>query len=167
MAVELARLAAPSHPPDFQFERVLSLAGLTVWWEVACEVIGRPHDIVAVGARCYTEMGPESDSPLQCYVGLLSGRPVATACLVLGAGVAGLYGVGTLPDVRCRGIGTAMTLSALQRAQDMGCRLAVLRASAQGAPLYRRLGFREYCRINTYLWEANTSDTGQQVELNG
>ena len=164
MALELARMASPSCPPGLRFERVLSASGLVHWWEIACQVNGRPRDIVADGTRCYSRMALQPDSALQCYLGWLNGQPVATACLVFGAGVAGLGGVGTLPQVRMRGIGTAMTLAALDRARELGYQYVVLRASEQGEPLYRRLGFREYGRFGTCLWNPLVNHDQEQNE---
>jgi len=40
------------------------------------------------------------------------------------------------------------------RGQALGCRLAVLTASDEGIGIYRRLGFREYCRFRRYEWES-------------
>jgi GNAT superfamily N-acetyltransferase len=85
-------------------------------------------------------------------VGRLGGRPVATATLLLAAGVAGVYFVLTVPAARRRGIGTAITLAALREARDLGYRTGVLGASGLGLPVYRRLGFEEYCRIAVYEW---------------
>ncbi len=78
---------------------------------------------------------------------------VATASLVLSAGVAGLYSVMTLPEVQRRGIGTLMTVVPLRAARARGYRVGVLQSSPMGLSLYRRLGFQEYCRIAGYLWQ--------------
>ena len=77
---------------------------------------------------------------------------MATATLFLAAGVAGVYFVLTVPQARRRGIGRAVTLAALREARDLGYRIGVLGASRMGLPLYRRLGFQEYCRIAVYEW---------------
>jgi ribosomal protein S18 acetylase RimI-like enzyme len=90
----------------------------------------------------------------------LDGRPVATATLVLGGGVAGIYNVMTVPDAQRRGIGALMTAGPLEVARARGYRLGVLQSSKLGYPLYRRLGFQDYCRIAIYLWpgEARGAD---------
>lgn len=76
------------------------------------------------------------------YLGLLDGRPVATSRIAIDGGVAGLYAVATLPNVRGRGIGRALTIAALQAGRALGYRIAVLQASDDGLPVYRRIGFR-------------------------
>lgn len=87
----------------------------------------------------------------------VNGRPVSNTSLFLGGGAAGLYGVATLPEARHQGIATAVVLHALRAARLMGYRIATLQASDMGAPLYSRIGFREYCRINIYEWDFNTA----------
>ena len=61
------------------------------------------------------------------------------------AGVAGLYNVGTLPEFRGRGLGTLVSLAALEAGRGDGYRWGVLQASAMGEPLYRSMGFEQRC----------------------
>ena len=77
---------------------------------------------------------------------------MATATLFLGAGVAGIYFVFTAERARRRGIGAAITLAALREAWDLGYGIGVLGSSQAGYPVYRRLGFEEFCRIGIYEW---------------
>lgn len=90
------------------------------------------------------------EPPMHTYLAMLDGRPVATAQLFVGAGVAGIYNVTCLPEARGRGIGTAVTRAALLEARRQGYDLSILQASDLGYPVYRRLGFQDYGRLNTY-----------------
>ena len=75
---------------------------------------------------------------------------VAAAALFVGAGVAGIYNVCTVPEARGRGIAGAVTAAALDEGAARGCRLAVLGSSEMGYPVYRRLGFRDVSRLRSY-----------------
>ena len=76
----------------------------------------------------------------------------ATATVVMEGGWALLAGVGTIPEARGRGLGTAVTVRALREARERDCGLAVLQASEAGRPIYEKLGFREYCRLRRFVW---------------
>ena len=84
---------------------------------------------------------------------MLANKPVATSLLYLDGGVAGIYNVATLPQVRHLGIGSALTLALLLQARSWGYRIGTLQSSQMGLQLYRRLGFREYCTFQAYFWE--------------
>jgi hypothetical protein len=44
-----------------------------------------------------------------------------------------------------------MTTRPLQDARQMGYRAGILQASEMGFPVYRKIGFQEYCKINVYI----------------
>jgi len=152
MAVELARLPEPSPPAGLVIEPVDDPRTLELWVDTYICGFGMP-------VRWYEDLLPWETDPGDAdrgrrlhYLGRLGGWLAATAQLVLGGGVAGLYGLATVPEARRLGIGTAMARYALRQALDMGYRVGVLFAAAMGRPLYHRLGFREFMVASDYSW---------------
>jgi ribosomal protein S18 acetylase RimI-like enzyme len=124
-----------------QFEQWLRL------WEV-----GSAEEVIQVWLALYTGLQLQPDSSLRFLLGTVDGTPVATSAVFVGAGVAGIECVSTLPDYRRQGIGAAMTLAALREARKQGYRVAVLTASPMGEPVYRRIGFQNAGTFSTYVW---------------
>jgi GNAT superfamily N-acetyltransferase len=90
--------------------------------------------------------------PLKFFLGMLEGKPIATSNYFLGKGVVGIYFVATLPEARNKGIGFAITQAALKAGQALGYRVGILQASEMGQPVYTRMGFKEVCRVSSYMW---------------
>jgi ribosomal protein S18 acetylase RimI-like enzyme len=75
--------------------------------------------------------------------------PLAAAQAILSHGIAGIYWVGTVPEARRSGLGEACTRAVGNVAFERGARCVVLQASAQGEPIYTRMGYKE---ITRYAW---------------
>lgn len=151
MTLALASVqAAPVPIPGLTIERVADTAGLAEW--IAAETRGF-QSTGALGrglAALRRGMGIGHGTPLYHLLGRMNGRPVATATYLLAGGIVGVYDVSTVPEARQRGIGTAMTVAALQAGRAAGYEIGFLQPSAMGRNLYERLGFRECFTCGVY-----------------
>ncbi|MGD2049575.1 MAG: GNAT family N-acetyltransferase [Chloroflexota bacterium] len=153
MAVDLATLREELNiPAGLTVERVDDKAALKQWCIIFSDVFGGSENAADAFYSIEVDLLGKADNR-KLFVGYQAGEPVATALLLFGAGVAGLYGIGTIPEARRQGIGTAMTMVALNKAKTAGYQIATLHASSLGQGIYRQLGFNEYCILSRYKWE--------------
>jgi len=85
------------------------------------------------------------------YVARLDDEVVATAGVCDHDGDAGVYWVATAPEARGRGLAAALMTRAMDDARERGCETSSLQATAMGAPIYARLGFRDLGAVQ--MWE--------------
>jgi ribosomal protein S18 acetylase RimI-like enzyme len=79
------------------------------------------------------------------FLGCLGDTPAAASMTLRDSEMATLEMVATLNEFRYRGLGTAVTLAALQDLQSFGVKTVTLRAEPDGINLYKRVGFQEIC----------------------
>jgi hypothetical protein len=158
MVAELHRLNEEmTGPAGLEISQALDRKTLEDWRDVFCASYNAPSTAGQAWVEAVQSAGPHK-SPWKLYTGCLSGRPVAASILFTGAGVAGLYGVGTIPEACRQGIGAAIALIPLLEARQQGYHHAVLFSSRSGFSVYKRLGFREANnRIGMYIKEFSQS----------
>lgn len=150
MAIDLGIVRREQLPSGLSIYSIKDIDSLQSCVEVAAEAYGFEDAARQPFMDAY--MGFGVSSTRQWFLGKLEGTPVAVSCLVLRGGLAVAWLVATLREARGRGIGTAMTRELLLLAKDMGYDFAVLQSSESGFPVYKRMGFKECCRIKTYSW---------------
>jgi ribosomal protein S18 acetylase RimI-like enzyme len=72
--------------------------------------------------------------------------------------------MGTLAEVRGRGVGGALTLACMRAARDRGHDLMVLHSTEAGFGMYRRVGFQEVCTGDRFVWFPEQSRAGGQAQ---
>lgn len=83
-----------------------------------------------------------ADPDVAFFTVRLDGRPVGVSLAIRSGDVGGVYAVGTLPDARRRGVGTAATWACVTAGRAWGCGAIALQASDMGLPIYAAMGFR-------------------------
>jgi GNAT superfamily N-acetyltransferase len=82
------------------------------------------------------------------FVGYVDDRPVAAGSSYVGDRLLRVENIATLPDVRGRGYGVAITAAAIAAAPE---KTATLVASDLGRPIYERLGFVAMLRVTYWV----------------
>ena len=151
MALALDILPANQRlPAGLEIVRVEDSSALETWVDVFAEGYPIPAEIKPHLLTLLAELGLEL--PTSHYLGLLDSHPVATSNMFLGAGVAGVMFVATLPAARGRGVGAAMTLRPLYDARQLGYQAGILQSSQMGYPIYRRMGFQHLTAMEHFYW---------------
>ncbi len=154
MAVDLQTLGeTESKPYGFTISEVKDADALVTWCQIMTEVSEFPDFAQSAWLEMYQNIGIIDDPRWRLYLGSHNGTAVSTSQLFLGAGVAGIHAVTTIPGFRGRGFGHAMTHSPLLGARSQGYRVGVLFSSEMAVNIYHRLGFQEYGRGEIYLWQ--------------
>jgi hypothetical protein len=96
------------------------------------------------------------EGPLKLYLGYENTVPVSTSLSFEYGSIAGLYMVATMESHRGKGMGTLLTRYAMDRCFQNKNELIILHASAMGESIYRKIGFKEYCKFGI-LWMVGRS----------
>ena len=146
MAINLDTLPDHAPTPGFEVETVRDEETAHRWASVGFHVSPSMFARLAYDPRVTLLMGS------------VGGAPVATSMVFAQNGIGGLYLVFVKEAWRRQGLGSAITRAAFGDARRRGCEYAVLGASTNGEPMYRRIGLVECFRYHFYRWHNCTFD---------
>jgi GNAT superfamily N-acetyltransferase len=158
MAVDLGTLKPEEPVSSLSIELVRDLSTMRLAADLLCRCFVMPVWLEEIWVRLLSIAGLDEEAMVQTYLGRINGESVGVSGVAYAAGVAGVYNVGTLEAYRGKGIGRALTLAPLLDARERGYRVGVLHASEMGLPVYRRLGFQQYCQIQHYVWMNDSAE---------
>lgn len=159
MVAEVAAVErTPAWPEGVTVRRVADPAGLAPVLDVHRRVFGGDQEPLRRRLAAQLTEAPERVRVLLVLAGEL---PVCAARLELtpDAGFGGLWGGGTLPEWRGRGIYRALVAHRAALAAEAGCRLLHVDASAESRPVLERLGFTPITVTTPYLSPAPATAT--------
>ena len=149
MVAEIAGLPTePALPEGVRIERVTDAAGVQLMAEASLAAFGRPsHHTLELIPQL--ERNPDS---LVALVVMAGDRPVCAARVEFhqGTGFASLWGGGTVPEWRGKGIYKATVAWRTRRAAERGYRYLQVDASDDSRPILGRLGFQRLSTTTPY-----------------
>jgi len=155
MAIDLRSLDNSPAQANLHIKKVATEEDFNEWIQPIAKAFEFPKEGIEPYVTTFHKLSLDEHCRWHHYIGALDGKTVGGSSLFLGAGVAGVYNVATLPKARKQGVGTALTLAALQDARKMGYSIGILQATEMGLGIYRRLGFKEYCKFSHYIYLPN------------
>jgi GNAT superfamily N-acetyltransferase len=151
MAFGLSSCPAPK-PVPAEIVEVTSEGQIADWTRTCTAAFGFDDALSDWWHELFTGIPFGGTTPLRHFLASIDGEPVGTASAYIEDGVVGLASVGVREEYRRRGIGSAITLAALETARNLGCRLGVLFSSPMATSMYEGLGFCQYGTGHCYLW---------------
>jgi ribosomal protein S18 acetylase RimI-like enzyme len=141
MVRELASAPSLDISPAITIMRVTNSKIMQDFLSIIIEIV--PHESKAI-TRFFQQAGPiicDAKAGIEYYVGYLGVKPISTCSVFFSEDIAGIFDIIALPESRGKGIGSAMTIAAINAAKNRGYNTCVLTATNDAKYLYEKLGF--------------------------
>jgi len=148
MTVRTEALAAIAPVEGLTISEARTPEEFRLWGEIGGRGTDFPEAACIALGEAEASIAPRARTGQIRLIGWRNGAPVATAAAVVGPDSVGIYAVSTLPEERRKGLGTALTVAAIEAAGRPP--IALLQSSSMGRPIYEKLGFREVGRYRLF-----------------
>ena len=137
-------LPEPPRPPGVTIRRVASEREFEEFAQVTTAAFEDDH-----ASRIADLRGRISDPAVALFVAYVGGEPASTGRVELppGASIAGLWGGGTVPRFRHRGLYRTLVAARAELARSRGFRYVIVEAAETSRPILHRLDFTPLARV--------------------
>jgi len=153
MGVQLKKIT-PVSSSGVRIEYVNTADSLSCWSDVVLEGLDLPPYTYQPWKEMVDAVGWQPDGPWHHFLGFREKDAVGAVSVFAECGVAVLDQWVVLPGCRKRGMGKAMLLHALTHVRNRGFHIGLLLADPAISVFLKTLGFREFCPVSLYEWEA-------------
>jgi GNAT superfamily N-acetyltransferase len=150
MAMNLKELDKTPSIEGLEIKKITNPQLMPIWSEVFLVGHGLGY-MLDDGSEMFDAIGLGKNAIK--YLGYYNEEPVSSSQIYFGDKVARLNFVSTMPHARGKGIGSAISLAALNEAKIHGYKVAVLYATDMGYPIYDRFGFKDIFKIRSFTKE--------------
>jgi ribosomal protein S18 acetylase RimI-like enzyme len=140
-------------PNNITISPVEDKSDLLIWGDISFHGFEMPERAREQYGAFVSSFDLGSQAPQKFFLAYFDDKPVATSLLFVHNNTAGIYYVSTLPAYRNKGLGSLITLAAMQIAKKSGFKNVILQASPLGVNVYKRAGFKEYCQAEIYRYK--------------
>lgn len=166
MAVKLVAIDEPkSLPSSLEISIVDDDRSLEIWCRLMSSVSEFPDFASAAWLEMYREIDIIHDPQWRLFLASVDGKPVSTSELFMGAGVAGIHGVTTLPEYRGRGIATAMTYQPLIYARNQGYKTGDLFLPKWRSRYIARSDFKSTAKVRSICGNPRAIPFSQHIQI--
>lgn len=151
MFCDLDKHASKLIPSDFDIRQVYDRAGIQDIISVMNGILPvEEHDAIKSFYEQSVAVLLTRDCPLTFFIGYMNGNPISVSSSYCSEGLASIFDVIVLPEMRGRGLGKAMTLQAMLNAQMKGFNKCILTATNDAKYLYQKIGFEDLKTMKVY-----------------
>ena len=152
MVADIHTLHEGTLPAGITIREVLDEDLLRTWYTICMRGFETTEAQSHFYYDAYHLLGYGPGHPWHHYLSYLNEEPLGVASLLLHGGIAGIFGVATVPEARRRGVATALTRHALQEARAEAYRITALSPSEMAVNVYKNIGFQEHISVPFYRW---------------
>ncbi len=152
LVAEIADLDLDTSPPTgVELVPVTDANGVAAVVRVHDEVFGGSHTAIGAAITAGLELQPR---PVEAVVAVAGGAAVSAGRVEFpeGSDFASLWGGGTLPGWRGRGVFRSLVIYRARLARERGYRYLQVDASPDSRPILQRLGFTELAKTTPFMY---------------
>ena len=145
MAMDMKSFTINNYKPVIEIVTVGNQNQLNDWYHIVREEL---YSNKKLEKEIFYRFHEENNTKL--FIGYAENKPVTTSMSFVVNNVAGLYMIATKREYRKLGFGKAITHHAMKDSKQSGANICILQSTIDGYPIYKKIGFKEYCEFSIY-----------------